>query len=58
MARVSASITPDLLSDGYNREIMYNLNGTDPNGGTEDIETEENDDVEVSQSKLLCFKRY
>ena len=44
MARVSTSITPDLLlPDKYNQQNLYSINGVDPGGG--DQEFEDDDDV-------------
>ena len=44
MARVSTSITPDLLlPDKYNQQNLYSINGVDPGGG--DQEFGDDDDV-------------
>ena len=44
MARVSTSITPDLLlPDKYNQQNLYSINGVDPGGG--DSEFGDDDDV-------------
>ena len=46
MARVSASITPDLLlPDKYNQQNIYNIKGVNPGRGDEDIEDTEHSEV-------------
>ena len=46
MARVSTSITPDLLlPDKYNQQNLYSINGVDPGGGGQEF----GDDDDVYQ---------
>ena len=46
MARVSTSITPDLLlPDKYNQQNLYSINGVDPGGGHQEF----GDDDDVYQ---------
>ena len=54
MAKVSASITPDLLlPESYNQQNIFNGKGVDPGGGEEDIENTES--VEVGLCCLLII---
>ena len=54
MARVSASITPDLLlPESYNQQNILNGKGVDPGGGEEDIENTES--VEVGFCCILII---
>ena len=46
MARVSSSITPDLLlPDKYNQQNMYNIKDVDPGGGEEELEEDNRNEV-------------
>ena len=46
MARVSSSITPDLLlPDRYNQQNMYNIKDVDPGGGEEELDEDNRNEV-------------
>ena len=46
MARISASMTPDLLLlDKCSQQNHYDIKGVDPGGGDENIDDDERDEV-------------
>ena len=58
MARVSSSITPDLLMpDRFNQQNMYNIKDVDPGGGEEDFDEDNRNEVSTNMIKRVLLRR-